>query len=113
MKSEKRVEALLKRKQRLLKRIEIPADALPGSVSVSRFRCGKASCHCRKEEGHEKWTLTYMHEGAKQVKHIPADLVEYVREKVKAGKIFKEEINEIFGANAELLVLLRKDSKQR
>ena len=106
-------EGLLKRKRKLLKTLEIPADALPGSLSFSRFRCGKPGCHCRKEEGHEKWTLTYMHEGAKHVKHIPADLVEYVRQKVKQGKTFKEEVNEIFGANAELLVLLRKDSKQR
>jgi hypothetical protein len=54
-----------------------------------------------------------MRQGTKRVKHIPMDLVELVREKVEQGKRFNEEVNEIFGANAELLVLLRKDRKQR
>jgi len=107
------VESLQKRKRKLLKTIKLPEDGLPGSLSVSRFRCGKRNCHCSEGQGHENWTLTYMRRGAKRVKHIPADLVEFVRQKVEQGKTFKEEVNEIFGANAELLVLLRKDNKQR
>jgi len=106
-------ESLQKRKQKLLKTTKLPADALPGSLSVSRFRCGKPNCHCRKGEGHEKWTLTYMRNGAKRVKHISSDLVQHVRSKIEQGKTFKEEVNEIFGANAELLVLLQRDNKKR
>ena len=105
--------SLEKFKQRLLRTIKLPEDALPGSLSVSRFRCGKESCHCSKGEVHEKWSLTYMRDGSKQVKHIRADLVESVRKRVQQGKRFKEEVNEIFGANAELLVLLQKDSTRR
>jgi hypothetical protein len=54
-----------------------------------------------------------MRDGTKRVKHIPTDLVESVRRQVELGKTFKEEVNEIFGANAELLVLLRRDKKKR
>jgi hypothetical protein len=107
------VQSLLRIKKKLLKTIRLPEDALPGSLSVSRFRCGKSSCHCAKGEGHEKWALTYMRNGSKRVRHIPTDLVESVRRQVELGKIFKEEVNEIFGANAELLVLLRREKKKR
>jgi len=108
MKKHHSVESLIKQKHKLLKQIKVPADALPGSLSVSRFRCGKKGCHCGSDEGHENWTLTYMSNGAKKVKHIPADLVDQVRHQVDQGKSFKEAINQIFAANAELLVLLRK-----
>jgi uncharacterized protein DUF6788 len=115
MKSREQISlvSVRRRRRKLLERIVLPPDALPGSLSVSRIRCGKESCHCREGEGHKNWTLTYMSKGSKQVKHIPADLVEYVRQKVEQGKIFKEEVNEIFGANVELLDLLRKQNKKR
>jgi Family of unknown function (DUF6788) len=106
------VQSLQKLKQRLLKTIRLPEEALPGSLSVSRFRCGKRNCHCSQGEGHEKWALTYMRDGAKRVRHIPADLVESVRTRVEQGKRFKEEVNEVFGANAELFGLLRKDYRK-
>ena len=102
------LEALLRQKKLLLKAIRLPEDGLPGSLSMSRFRCGKKGCHCATEEGHEKWALTYMLNGAKKVQHIPSELVDQVRHQVEEGKNFKEAINQIFAANAELLVLLRK-----
>lgn len=102
------LQSLLKQKQRLLKRIRVPENALPGSLSVGRFRCGKKGCHCNTDDGHEKWVLTYMNEGSKRVKHIPTDLVDQVRHQVEEGKAFKEAINQVFAANAELVFLLRK-----
>lgn len=112
MDKKKSVEALLRKKRRLLKQIKIPTNALPGSLSMSRVRCGKNGCHCKTQEGHQNWTLTYMSEGVKKVKHIPADLVDQVSHQVEQGKSFKEAINQIFAANAELLVLLRKRKQQ-
>lgn len=105
-------QSLLKHKEQLLKKIRLPKDGLPGSLSMSRFRCGKKGCHCSTGEGHEKWALTYMNEGAKKVRHIPTDLLDQVRQQVKKGKTFKEAVNQIFAANAELLALLRnRESK--
>lgn len=102
------VKTLTRQKKQLLKRVRLPEDGLPGSLSMSRFRCGKKECHCATEEGHEKWALTYMLDGAKKVQHIPSELVDQVRHQVEEGKNFKEAINQIFAANAQLLVLLRK-----
>jgi hypothetical protein len=101
-----------KRKEQVLRTIKVPEDALPGSLSMSRLRCGKSSCHCSEDAGHENWTLTYMVEGKKRVKHIPQDLVEDVRQKLEQGKSFKEGINEILLANAELLILLQKKKRR-
>jgi uncharacterized protein DUF6788 len=97
----------------LLRKLSVPEDALPGSLSMSRLRCGKENCHCKKDEKHKHtvWSLTYMSGGKKRVQHIPADLVEYVKEKVSQGKDFKEIVNQIFVANADLLVLRRKKAK--
>jgi hypothetical protein len=111
-KSGSSVKKIQEQKEKLLRRLKVPTDALPGSLSVSRLRCGKANCHCSQDEGHENWTLTYMADGKKRVKHIPQDLVEYVRQKVDHGKAFRDALNQIFLANIELLVLLRKP-KQR
>ena len=107
------VEFLKRRRRKLLRKMQLPKDGLPGSLSVSRYRCGKSNCRCSQGKGHEKWTLTYMRDGAKRVKHIPAALVELVRQRVEEGKTFKEEVNEVFGANAELLLLLAKENKRR
>jgi hypothetical protein len=102
------------RKFQLLGRFPIPPDLLPGSLSLSRTRCGKPSCHCAQGEGHEAWTLTFMSRGKRRVERIPKPWVEEVRQQVKAGRDFQQALREVLTANAELLILARKqESKPR
>jgi hypothetical protein len=102
------------RKFQLLARFPIPPDLLPGSLSLSRTRCGKPSCHCAQEEGHEAWTLTFMSRGKRRVERIPKPWVDQVRQRVEAGRDFQEAVREVLTANAELLILARKqESKPR
>src|SRR5215469_13338104 len=54
---------LRQRKFELLRRFQIPNDALPGSLSLSHLRCGKSTCHCAEGRGHEVWSLTFMVQG--------------------------------------------------
>ena len=49
--------------------------------------------------------------GKKRVERIPDEWVDYVRRRIEEGREFKEVIIEIFNANAELLVLSRKEKK--
>jgi hypothetical protein len=49
-----------------------------------------------------------MVEGKKRVETIPADWVEDVQQRVDAGRAFKDAVTEVLTANAELLVLERK-----
>lgn len=103
-----RAQALSKAKRKLLGSLKVPGEGLPGSLALTHRRCGKKTCHCADGQGHPLWSLTYMVDGKKRVERIPERWVEYVRQRVSEGKQFKESVNQIFAANAELLVLLRK-----
>lgn len=98
---------LRRRARRLIARFQIPVDALPGSLALSRRRCGKPSCHCASGDGHPLWTLTFMAGGKKRVETVPALWLDAIRPRVKAGRQFKEAAAELLLINAELLVLAR------
>ena len=85
-------------------------DLLPGSLSETRRRCGKPTCHCSTGEGHPSWYLTFMVEGKKRVERIPVGWVEDVRRRVDAGREFKQAVAEVLAANAQLLVLERQQT---
>ena len=114
MAKEKSIHELSDRRMTLLRRLSVPKDALPGSLSMTNLKCGKPQCHCMSEQGkrHPAWSLTYMSDGKKVVRHIPAELVDYVQEKVAEGKDFRETLNQVLIANADLLLLRRKIEKK-
>lgn len=88
--------------------LRLPEDALPGSLSVTYRRCGKAGCHCAGGEGHPLWRLTFMADGKRRSEWIPPEWVEDVRRRVEQGRGFKEGVAEVLVANAELLLMERK-----
>jgi hypothetical protein len=102
---------LRRRARRLLARFHLPTDALPGSLVVSHRRCGKASCHCAKGDGHPFATLTFMVAGKKRVEAMPADWLTIIRPRVDAGQNFKKIAAELLAINAELLVLARQQRR--
>jgi len=104
---------LRQRKFELIRRFHIPGDLLPGSLCLSQLRCGKPTCHCACGSGHPVWSLTFMVKGKKHVQHIPKDWVEDVRQRVEAGRQFQDAVREVLAANAQLLVLARKQRKRR
>lgn len=91
-----------------MRRFNIPAELLPGSLSETRRRCGKPTCHCVGGDGHPVWTLTFMVHGKKRVERIPAEWVDEVRRLVDAGREFKQAVAEVFAANAQLWALWRR-----
>ena len=103
---------LRQRKFQLLRRFQIPENALPGSLSLTHLRCGKPTCHCAEDRGHPVWSLTFMVQGKKRVQHIPKEWVEEVRRQVKAGREFQNAVRGVLAANAQLLVLARKQEKK-
>lgn len=103
-----RASRLRQRKFELIRRLHLPDDLLPGSLCLSHTRCGKPSCHCASGEGHPAWSLTFMANGKKRVERIPKEWVEEVRRRVAAGREFQDAVKEVLAANAELLVLRRK-----
>ncbi len=107
-----RAARLRQRKFAILRRYVIPPDLLPGSLSLSHLRCGKPSCHCAKGHGHAVWSLTFMVDGKKQVQHIPKDWVEEVQKRVDAGREFQDAVRDVLTANAQLLVLAKKQRRR-
>ncbi len=107
------VSRLRQRKFELVRRFHIPADCLPGSLSLTHSRCGKPTCHCASSAGHPSWVLTFMVEGQKRVERVPQELVEDVRRRVDAGREFREAVAEVFTANAQLLALWRRQQRRR
>jgi hypothetical protein len=103
---------LRQRKFELVRRFHIPADDLPGSLSLTHLRCGKPTCHCAQDHGHPVWSLTFMVKGKKHVQHIPKQWVEEVRRRVKSGREFQDAVREVLAANAQLLVLARQQEKK-
>ena len=90
-----------------------PTDLLPGSLTLSHTRCGKPSCHCAEAKGHPAWTWTFMAEGKRRVERLPADWIEEVQRRVAAGHEFLDAVREVATANAELLVLARRQRGKR
>ncbi len=106
---------LRQRKALLRRRFQLPRSLegmLPGSLSLSHFRCGKPNCHCAQGEGHPTWSLTYMVQGKRRVLYIPPDWVAAIRQRVETGRAFQDAVREVLAANAELLALTRKQRRR-
>ena len=86
---------------------------LHGSLSERIGKCGKPTCHCASGEGHPIWFLTFMSQGKRRVERIPKQWVDDVRRRVEAGRAFQDALREVLTANAELLVLWRKQQPPR
>jgi len=101
---------LRQRKYDVVRRFALPEDLLPGSLTETKTRCGKPTCHCARPDdpGHSSWTLTFMNDGQRRVERIPKAWADQVGDRVRAGREFQDAVRELLTANAELLVLARK-----
>lgn len=102
------------RKFELLRRFALPENLLPGTLTESHTQCGKPTCHCADpaDAGHPSWTLTFMSDGKRRVERVPKEWVDSVRARVQAGREFQDAVREVLTANAELLVLSRKQKRK-
>jgi len=104
---------LRQRKFALLRDLQIPPDALSGSLALTHRRCGKPTCHCADGEGHPLWSLTFYVDGRKRVERIPEEWLDRVRPRVEQGRAFKDTVAQVFAANAQLLTLSRQQSSSK
>ena len=101
---------LRQRKHKVMRQFQLPDDLLPGCLTQTHRRCGRPNCHCptQGDPGHPIWFLTFMSGGKRRVERIPVAWVESVGKQVEAGRAFQDAIKDMLAANAELLVLSRK-----
>jgi len=103
---------LRRRKFDLARRYGIPEGLLPGSLALTHRRCGKSTCHCVSDQGHPLWSLTFTADGKKHVERIPAAWVRALRPLVLGGRAYKAAVVEVLTANAQLLVLWRRQTER-
>src|SRR5262245_57555587 len=99
---------LRQRKHILMQRFKIPDGLLPGTICVSYRKCGNPKCRCASGAGHESWSWTYMLDGKKRVEHVPTDKLEEIRSRIEQGREFQDAVREVLTANAQLIVLERR-----
>ena len=106
---------LRQRKHELLRAFSIPEDGLPGSLSLTHTRCGRAGCHCAEGEGHPVWRLRFLRHGKPHLETIPTEWLDEVQGRVAAGRAAQDALLEVLSANAELLALekAQRARKQR
>jgi hypothetical protein len=51
--------------------------------------------------------------GKKQTQHIPKEMIEDVNKRVASGREFQDAVREVLTANAQLLVLARKQEQKQ
>jgi hypothetical protein len=101
---------LRQRKCQVVRQYQLPENLLPGCLTQTHRRCGRSNCHCAsaQEPGHPIWFLTFMSGGKRRVERIPKPWVQEVGRQVEAGRAVQDAIKDLLTANAELLVLWRK-----
>jgi len=90
----------LQRRGRLIRGLGALREMLPGSFVERKRACGRPNCHCA--DGvvlHSQYQISVLVDGKPKAFHIPAELVEKVREKTDMRRRFDDAAAAICGIN--------------
>ena len=104
---------LRQRKYQLVRRFDLPENALGGHLARTHRRCGKPTCHCATGTGHPMWTLSYSFKGKKHVEILPDSLAAELAPLVDQGREIREALIEMLAINLQLLHLWRQEQRTR
>lgn len=62
-----------------LKELQPKSPILAASLVLVHRRCGRAGCHCQKDQGHPTYYLTCKQDGKTRTVYVPQDLLPEVR----------------------------------
>jgi hypothetical protein len=100
--------------KRILAQIRRIKPFVQASLSISHKRCGSPTCRCAREGPiHETAQLTWKEGGRTRTLHVPAELRQEVAKWVEEGKLLKSLIGQMSAAQRELLILKRKNRKNK
>jgi len=75
---------------RLIRSLGQLREMLPGSFVERKRACGRPNCHCADGKNlHTQYQISVLVDGQVKTFHIPAALVEQVREKIKLRHRFE------------------------
>ena len=85
---------------RLMRSLGTLREMLPGSFVERKRACGRPNCHCADGKSlHTQYVISLLVEGKPKTFHIPAKLVEQVRQKVEMRHRFDAAAATICGIN--------------
>jgi hypothetical protein len=98
----------LQARGRLVRSLGTLREMLPGSFVERRRACGRPNCHCADGQNlHSQYQISVLVEGQPKVFHVPAKMVEQVRQQVAMRRRFDAAAATICGIN------LRRFLKQK
>lgn len=98
----------LETRGRLIRSLGALRDMLPGSFVERKRACGRPNCHCADGQNlHVQYQISVLVEGKPKVFHIPAKMVEQVRQQIVLRHRFDAAAATICGIN------LRRFLKQK
>jgi hypothetical protein len=101
-----------KRGKQLLNKLAKIGPFLPASVSVTKKRCGRASCRCEQEGPiHPTAHVTWKEQGITRTLHVPQDAIGEVVQWVKAWKELRRLIAEMGKEQRKHLQQIKKQLK--
>ena len=90
----------LEARGRLIRSLGALREMLPGSFVERKRRCGRLNCHCADGKNlHTQYVVSVLVEGKPKTFHIPAKLVEQVRQQVEMRRRFDAAAATICGIN--------------
>lgn len=73
---------------------------LPGSFVEYRRSCGRANCRCADGKSlHTQYRISVLIDGQPKTFHVPKDMVDQVREKIRLRQRFEEAVAAICRIN--------------
>jgi hypothetical protein len=105
--------ALRRRKYELARRYRLPEPLIPGSLTESFRRCGKAACRCASGQGHSIWVFSFNLGGERTTETVPKSCVPAALQALLAASGNNTEaVAEVRRVNAQLYRLWRQQERQ-
>jgi hypothetical protein len=83
-------DAELQLRGRLVRRLGLFREMLPGSFVENRRSCGRPNCHCADGKSlHTQYQISVLIDGQPKTFHVPKSMVEQVREKIQLRQRFE------------------------
>jgi hypothetical protein len=87
-------------------------EMLPGSFVERKRACGRPNCHCADGKNlHSQFQISVLVDGKPNALHIPAGLVEKVREKIEMRRRFDSAAATICGLNLKRFLKEKQDGQ--
>ncbi len=96
---------------RLVRRLGLLRDMLPGSFVENKRSCGRPNCHCANGKNlHTQYQISVLIDGQPKTFHVPKSMVEQVREKIQLRQRFEAAAAAICKINLSRFLKERKKS---